>query len=90
MAIGHKGNLIIVSLSGRKGHDLADDEFVEERLVRGTKMFAKKQATVKGLERISIILDFCAEAESAFKNAYEVHFRKKKPVYRIQLLIKLK
>ena len=66
-----------VSLSGRKGHDLADDEFVEERLVRRTKMFAKKQATVKGLERISIILDFCAEAESAFKNAYEVHSRKK-------------
>lgn len=62
-----------VSLSGRKGHDLADDEFVEQRLVRKTKMFAKKQATVKGLERISIILDFCAEAESPFKNAYEVH-----------------
>lgn len=66
-----------VSLSGRKGHALADDEFVEERLVRRTKMFAKKQAAVKGLERISIILDFCAEAESAFKNAYEVHSRKK-------------
>ena len=65
-----------VSLSGRKGHDLADDEFVE-RLVKRTKMFAKKQATVKGLERISIILDFSAEGESAFKNAYEVHSRKK-------------
>ena len=70
-----------VSLSGRKGHDLADDEFVEQRLVRKTKMFAKKQATVKGLERISIILDFCAEAEPPFKNAYEVHSRKKKKQY---------
>ena len=32
----------------------------------------KKQATVQGLERISLILDFCAELEAAFKAAYDV------------------
>lgn len=31
-----------VSLSGRKGHDLADDEFVEERLIRRTKNVRKE------------------------------------------------
>ena len=35
-----------ISLSGRSGHELADDEFIEERLVRRTKMYVKKQATV--------------------------------------------
>ena len=52
-----------VSLSGRPGHYLADDEFIEERLVRRTKIYAKKQATIQGLERISFVLDFCAEIE---------------------------
>ena len=66
-----------ISLSGRPGHDLADDEFIEERLVRRTKMYAKKQATVQGLERISLILDFCAELEAAFKAAYDVRSPKK-------------
>ena len=66
-----------ISLSGRPGHDLADDEFIEERLVRRTKMYAKKQAAVQGLERISLILDFCAELEAAFKAAYDVRSPKK-------------
>ena len=51
---------------------MADDEFIEERLVRRTKMYAKKQATVQGLERISLILDFCLELEAAFNVAYDV------------------
>lgn len=69
-----------VSLSGRPGHDLADDEFIEERLVRRTKIYAKKQATIQGLERISLILDFCAELESLFKSSYNVKTRKKTSV----------
>ncbi|CAH3181019.1 unnamed protein product [Porites lobata] len=78
-----------ISLSGRPGHDLADDEFIEERLVRRTKMYAKKQATVQGLERISLILDFCAELEAAFKAAYDVRSPKKN-MYQIQQVSMLK
>ena len=37
----------------------------------------KKQATVQGLERISLILDFSAELEAAFKAAYDVRSPKK-------------
>lgn len=69
-----------VSLTGRPGHDLADDEFVEERLVRRTKTYAKKQATIQGLERMSVILDFCAEIEESFKSMYNVKSRKKTSV----------
>ena len=38
-----------ISLSGRSGHDLADDEFIEERLVRRTKMYAKKTSNSPGI-----------------------------------------
>ena len=45
-----------VSLSGRKGHALADDEFVEERLVRRTKTFTKKQANFEWRGADSFVL----------------------------------
>ena len=40
----------------------------------------RKQATIEGLERISLVLDFCAEIESSFKTAYNVKTRKKTSV----------
>ena len=64
-----------VSLSGHPGHDLADNEFIEERLVRRTKIYAQKQATIQNQ-----VLDFCAEIESSFKTAYNVKTRKKTSV----------
>ena len=69
-----------ISLKGRKGHNLALDEFVETVMVRPLKIFSKHHTTLSMMKKINLNIELLTHIKELFKKEYGVHSRVKSSV----------
>ena len=62
-----------VSVKGRKGHNVASDEFVEMCLVKPTKLFAKRQTTLAMLEKFEANLQLLTSINELYRKSFQVN-----------------
>lgn len=69
-----------ISYKGRKGHNLALDEFVETVMVRPLKMFSKHHSTLSMMKKVNMNIELLTHIKQVFKEEFEVHNRVKSVV----------
>ncbi|CAH1242906.1 BARD1 [Branchiostoma lanceolatum] len=68
-----------VSVDGRKGHNIACDEYVETHIVKPLKQYCSGQTTLKTLKRLNVNLQLVGSARACYKSSsgFDVHNTKR-------------
>ncbi|CAH1248585.1 Hypp8272 [Branchiostoma lanceolatum] len=68
-----------VSVDGRKGHNIACDEFVETHMVKPLKQYCSGQTTLKTLQRLNVNLQLIGSARASYKSrsGFDIHNTKR-------------
>ena len=64
-----------ISMKGRRGHNVAIDEYVETAVVRPLKVYSKKHTTVAMLEKINMNLELLEHVKHVYRSGFDIHCR---------------